>query len=514
MATQASPSANLLPSPAERSPVGRAVVIGAGLAGLASALRLVARGYEVTVLERGPAPGGRAWQREVNGFVHDGGPTVLTAPFLVDELFGLLGKRREDFLSYLPVEPWYRFLFAEGGHLDYGPAETLAPQWERFEGRPGETYPRFREHARALFEAGFTQLADRPFDRPATMAAQVPQLLRLGAYRSAYRATGSYFRDPRLRLAFSLPALLLGGDPHRVSSIYLMIHELEQRYGVWYPQGGMGALVRALADLLVGTGRAECRYGETVVRLETDQHDRVRAVRTAGGGTWPADLAVYNGDPVLLYRDLLPSSSLSAVERIRARTGQHSFGVYVVYFGLRREYPEVAQHTILVDRDERSSLRTICRGEGIADRLHLYLHRASATDPEMAPAGGDSFYCLCPVPNLERATLDWAVEGPQLRERILDRLEETVLPGLRTSLDHSFAVDPHDFEDRLLSFRGAGFGLAPLLHQSAYFRFHNRADRPANLFLAGAGVHPGAGVPGVLSSARALERLLPQVSPS
>jgi len=514
MDTQASPRPSVFPSPAVPSPTGRAVVIGAGLAGLASAIRLVARGYEVTVLERGPEPGGRAWQREVNGFVHDGGPTVLTAPFLVDELFGLLGRNREDFLSFLPVEPWYRFLFAEGGTFDYGPAETLAPQWERFEGRPGESYPRFREHARALFEAGFTQLADRPFDRAATMAAQVPQLLRLGAYRSAYRATGDYFRDPRLRLAFSLPALLLGGDPHRVSSIYLMIHELEQRYGVWYPQGGMGALVRSLADLLEGTGRAECRYGETVLGLETGAHDRVRAVRTADGGRRPADLVVYNGDPVHLYRDLLPHASRSLAEKLRARSGQHSFGLYIVYFGLRREFPEVAQHTILVDRDERSSLRTICRGAGISERLHLYLHRASATDPEMAPAGGDSFYCLCPVPNLGRTPLEWEVEGPRLQERILDRLEETVLPGLRGSLDHCFAVDPRDFEDRLLAFRGAGFGLAPLLHQSAYFRFHNRADRPANLFLAGAGVHPGAGVPGVLSSARALERLLPQDSPS
>ena len=493
---------------------GRAVVIGAGLAGLASAIRLVARGYEVTVLERGAAPGGKAWQREVNGFVHDGGPTVLTAPFLVDELFGLLGKRREDFLSFLPVEPWYRFLFAEGGCLDYGPAETLAPQWKSFAGRPAESYPRFRAHARALFEAGFTQLADRPFHRPATMAAQVPQLLRLGAYRSAYWATASYFEDPRLRLAFSLPALLLGGDPHRVSSIYLMIHELEQRYGVWYPQGGMGALVRALANLLLGTGRAECCYAETVTGLETDRHGQVCAVRTTEGHSWPADLVVYNGDPVHLYRHLLPASARSAAETWRARMGQHSFGLYVVYFGLRREFPDLAQHTILVDRDERSSLRTICRGDGISERLHLYLHRASATDPEMAPAGCESFYCLCPVPNLQTRTLDWAVEGRRLRERIFDRLEQTVLPGLRASLDHSFAVDPRDFEDRLLSFRGAGFGLSPLLHQSAYFRFHNRADRPANLFLAGAGVHPGAGVPGVLSSARALERLLPQVSPS
>lgn len=488
----------------------RAVVIGGGFGGMAAALRLRAKGYAVTVVDRCPMLGGRAQVFERGGFRHDAGPTVITAPFLFDELWALFGARREEDVTFVPLDPWYRFCFADGEHFDYGasPEATLA-EIERLSPCDVDGYRGLVERSRAIFDVGFTELADQPFHSVGFMLRQVPRLLRLRADRTVWQMVCRHLADERLRQAFSIQPLLVGGDPFRTTSIYGLIHYLERRWGIHFPMGGTGALVQGLSRLMERVG-VEIRLGSTVTAV-TSRNGRATGVTLDDGAALPADVVVSNADPAHLYGAMVPPREQPVTLRLKRRAAKYSMGLFVLYFGTTRTYPDIAHHTIWLGRRYRELLRDIFDRQILAQDFSLYLHRPTATDPSFAPAGCDSFYVLAPVPNLQ-ADIDWSTQGAALRERIVQALDGTILPGLRECITADFFMTPEDFAHDYLSTVGAGFSVAPLFRQSAWFRFHNRAEALKNLFLVGAGTHPGGGVPGVLSSAKVLERLIPPAS--
>jgi len=484
-----------------------AVVIGAGFGGIAAALRLRARGLAVTLIDQCPRLGGRAQVFERDGFRFDAGPTVLTAPFLFEELFARFDKRLSDYVELIPLAPWYRFRFADGTMFDYGPDEaTTEAEIARLSPDDVAGWRRFGAHSRAVYELAFDGLADQPFHDPRTLIRQVPAFIRLRAFDSVWRCVSRFMRDDRLRRAFSIQPLLLGGNPFTTTSIYTLINHLERADGIWFPRGGTGALVDALGTLLREEGVAT-RLATTVRRIDVKGR-RTTGVTLADGERVPADLVVSNGDPMHVYRELVSADALSPMARLRLRRASLSMGLFVLFFGTHRQWPEVAHHTITFAERHRGLLDDIFERKVLADDMSLYLHRPTATDPSFAPPGGDSFYVLCPVPNLEATDIDWREVGPRLAERILAHLEETVLPGLRGHLGPTFWMTPEDFRSDYASHAGAGFSIAPKFTQSAWFRFHNRGEGIAGLFHVGAGTHPGAGMPGVLLSARVLDRLL------
>jgi len=483
----------------------RAIVVGAGFGGLAAALRLRARGYDVTVLEALDQPGGRARVFRRDGFAFDAGPTVITAPYLFDELFALFGERLADHVELMPVDPFYRIQFHTGETFDFaGDEDRLLEEIRRFSPRDVDGYRRLVSKAQAIFAVGYEQLADRPFDRAGTILGALPAMVRLESYRSVYGLVARHIRDERLRQVFTFEPLLVGGNPFRTTSIYLLIHWLERKWGVHYARGGTGALVRAMVALMQRHG-IDLRLHAPVERIEI-AGGRVRGVITSSqpAEVLSADVVVANADPTVVYRDMLPRRERPFVTR---RSVRQSPGLFVAYFGVSGQYPDVAHHTILLGPRYRGLLDDIFQRRVLADDMSLYVHAPGRTDPGMAPAGHDAFYALSPVPNL-RAGVDWRRESERYFDQMLRVIDQRLLPGVRSRLVTSRMMTPLDFASELRSADGAAFGPEPTLLQSAYFRYHNRSSI-AGLFFVGAGTHPGAGVPVVLSSAKVLDRIVP-----
>jgi phytoene desaturase len=486
---------------------GRAVVIGSGFGGLAAAVRLRVRGWSVTVLEAMDQPGGRAGVFRRDGFTFDAGPTVLTAPHLLHELFALVGRDSRDYFGLVPVDPFYRILFADGTRFDYvGDEERLLAQVAALSPGDVDGVRRLSAHAERIFDVGFTRLADVPFDSAASMLRVIPRMIRLGSHRSVYSLVSRYVKDERLRQAFSFEPLLVGGDPTRVTSIYLLIHWLERKWGVHFAMGGTTSVVHALVRLLAELD-VPVRTSAAARRIELSG-GRATGVVMEDGERIPADLVVANADPAQVYGTLLPPETRGPLRRAMLATRRFSMGLFVGYFGTRRTYPELAHHTIVLGPRYGGLLRDVFDRRVLARDFSLYLHAPTRTDPSLAPPGHECFYVLSPVPN-NRSGIDWQAEGQPYFDRILDHLQDRLLPGLRESLVTRFHVTPRWFEETLRSTHGAGFGLEPRLSQSAYFRFHNRSPVVGNLYLVGAGTHPGAGVPGVLCTAKVLDRIVP-----
>jgi len=485
----------------------RAVVIGSGFGGLAAAVRLRVMGYRVILLEALPDFGGRARVFHRDGFTFDAGPTVITAPYLLAELFEAAGRDPGDYYRLLPVDPFYRIAFPGGEHFDFvGDEDRLLAQIEAFEPADVDGYRRLARYAERIFDVGYTQLADQPFDRLSDMLRVVPEMIRLGSHRSVYSAVARHLRDPRLRQVFSFEPLLVGGDPFRTSSIYLLIHTLERRWGVHFAQGGTGTIVSGLVHLLEELG-VEVRSDAAVREIEI-RGGRVRAVHTESGSRFPCEVVVSNADPATTYSRMIPARHRRRnTDRAIARK-RSSMGLFVGYFGVRGTYPELAHHTVVMGPRYRELLQDIFRKRVLADDFSLYLHAPTRTDPDLAPPDHEAFYVLSPVPN-NRSGIDWEREGDRYMDRILEGLESRLLPGLRERIVTRFHVTPDYFERDLRSRDGSAFGLEPVLHQSAYFRYHNRSPDVEGLYFVGAGTHPGAGVPGVLNSAKVLERVVP-----
>ena len=486
-----------------------AVVIGSGFGGLAAAIRLGAKGYRVTVLEKLDAPGGRAYVFRKDGFTFDAGPTIVTAPFLFEELWRLCGRRMSDDVTLIPVSPFYRIRFDDGSHFDYsGDPASMRAEIARISPEDVDGYDAYMKVSEAIFKVGFEQLGDVPFSKWTDMLKIAPEMIRLSSHRSVYSVVSKFFKHPHLRIVFSFHPLLIGGNPFTASSIYCLIAFLERRWGVHFAMGGTGRLVEGLVKLIHGQG-GTLRFRQDVREIIV-RNGAACGVRLASGEVLDADIVVSNADSATTYRYLLPAAARSRWSDNKIERARYSTSLFVWYFGTRKKYPDVLHHTMLLGPRYKELLHDMFTRKVLADDFSLYLHHPTVADPSLAPDGCDAFYVLSPVPNLESGT-DWSVTAERYRRAIAQRLSDTVLPDLENQIVTSHLMTPQDFQDRLSSFRGAAFGLEPVLTQSAWFRPHNLSEDVKQLYLVGAGTHPGAGLPGVLSSARILDSIVPDV---
>jgi phytoene desaturase len=485
----------------------QAVVVGAGFGGLALAIRLQAGGVRTTLLEQRDQPGGRAYVYRDQGFVFDAGPTVITDPTAIEELFNMAGKRLADYVDMLPVAPFYRLCWEDGSHFDYAnDQQALDRQIHARNPADVAGYQRFLAYSKAVFEEGYLKLGAVPFLSFRDMLAAGPQLARLQAWRSVYSMVARFIADDKLRQAFSFHSLLVGGNPFATSSIYTLIHALERRWGVWFPRGGTGALVAALVRLFEDLG-GRLELNAAVARIDT-RGALVSGVSLADGRHFPAHAVASNADVVHTYGSLLGHHRRGVAEAGALRKKRFSNSLFVLYFGLDHHHSQLQHHTVCFGPRYQGLIQDIFTGKGLADDFSLYLHAPCVTDPSLAPPGCGSHYVLAPVPHLGQADIDWAGEGPRYRERIFDYLERRYMPGLRRQLVTSRIFTPADFRDELNAHVGSAFSLEPVLTQSAWFRPHNRDPALSNLYLVGAGTHPGAGVPGVIGSAKATAGLM------
>ena len=485
----------------------RVVVIGSGFGGLAAAIRLQQQGHQVLIVEQRDKPGGRAYVYEQDGFTFDGGPTIITAPWLIRELFERSGKRTEDYVELVSLDPFYNIRFDDGSVFRYsGNRAEVIEEVKRFNPADVAGYLRFAEATEAIFEAGMA-LIDTPFEKLTDMVRLLPALVRLRADRSVAALVNRHIRDPRLRQVFSFHPLLVGGNPFQSTSIYALIHTLEQRWGVWFAMGGTGALIGALCRLfeeLGGEIRLNCAAEEIMIHARSG---RASGVRLANGETLAADAVVSNGDVARTYMDLVPGAVRRKNTNRRLTRMQYSMSLFVMYFGTNRTYGDTAHHEILMGPRYEALLDDIYTRKVLAPDYSLYLHRPTATDPSLAPPGCDSFYVLSPVPHLGGDT-DWSAACRPYRDAIVAHLEAKYLPNLSQHIVSERVIDPRHFRDVLSSHLGSAFSVEPILTQSAWFRPHNRSEDVPNLYFAGAGTHPGAGIPGVLSSGKIVAELI------
>jgi phytoene desaturase len=499
-------------------PTPKAIIIGAGLGGIAAALRLRKKGYAVTIIDKQSQLGGRATVYHKNGFTFDAGPTVVTAHFLFDELFALFNKKREDYINFVPVYPWYAIKFADGSQFNYGGTleQTLA-EIRRIAPGDEQGYLDLLKHTKRIFDVGFTQLGDVPFDSLLSMLKVAPAMISLGTWRTVWQMACKYIKSDKLRRVFSFQPLLVGGNPYNTTAIYSLIQYLEREWGVHFAMGGTAAIISGLEKLMREEG-IEIRLGEEVqhigVDLESGRVERNRSkvvgIETKDGPT-ESDVVVCNADAPFAIKHLIKTVDRPHWPDKKIDNLKYSMGLFVLYFGTTKQYPDVAHHTIILGEKYEQLLHEMFDLHQLEPKdFSIYLHRPTATDPSMAPAGCDSFYALVPVPNLQ-ANLDWKKIGDDYRNRVVQYLQRTTLPGLVECITEDFYVTPEHFRDNLNTLHGTGFSIQPTFTQSAYFRFHNRSEDIAGLYFVGAGTHPGAGMPGVLCSAKVLDRIVPDV---
>ena len=487
--------------------VKTAVVIGAGFGGLALAIRLQAAGVQTTLLEKRDKPGGRAYVYQDQGFTFDAGPTVITDPTAIEELFELAGKPMRDYVELLPVSPFYRLAWEDGTVFDYANDQAeLDCQIHALNPKDVVGYQRFLAYSQAVFREGYLKLGAVPFLSFRDMVRAGPQLARLQAWRNVYSMVSSFIENDKLRQAFSFHSLLVGGNPFATSSIYTLIHALERQWGVWFPKGGTGALVQGMVKLFQDLG-GQLELNAEVANIEVTAN-RASAVMTRDGRRWTVDTVASNADVVHTYADLLGGHERGRQESTRLKSKRFSNSLFVIHFGLKRTQPQLQHHTVCFGNRYKGLIEEIFKGQSLAEDFSLYLHAPCVTDPSLAPPGCSSHYVLSPVPHLGNADIDWAVEGPRYRDRIFAYLEKHYMPGLREDLVTSRIFTPHDFRDELNAHLGSAFSLEPVLQQSAWFRPHNRDAQLSNVYLVGAGTHPGAGVPGVIGSAKATAGLM------
>ncbi len=517
----------------------RCVVIGAGFGGIAAALRMRAKGYRVTLIDKQDKLGGRAYQYERQTphgtFIHDAGPTVITAKFLFDELFDLFGKKREDYVRFVDLYPWYRIRFADGTAFDYGGTiAQMEAELERVEPGSAKAFHQYLAHSKKIFDTGFTKLGAVPFHDPLTMVKCAADLIRLQNYLTVWQMACKYFKTEKLRRIFSFQPLLVGGNPFNTTSIYALIFYLEREWGVQFAMGGTGAIVRALGRLMEEEG-IEIRLGQEVrrigiggapsgagmsgqdeaVRAGAAGATRVRRVELKSGERCDADVVIANADAPAVYKHLIDPAFAKGIAPRRVHSRRlplkYSMGLFVMYFGTTRKYPDVAHHTIVLGESYKELIyRLFDKFDLETKDLSVYLHRPTCTDPSMAPPGCESFYVLVPVPN-NQSGLNYKELGPRLRDATVDYLARTELPGLHDCIVDDFYVTPDHFEHNLNTLHGTGFSIQPVFSQSAYFRFHNKAPGVEGLYFVGAATHPGAGMPGVLCSAKVLDHLISPV---
>lgn len=484
------------------------IIIGSGFGGLATASRLLSEGHEVELFEKRDKAGGRAYVYEKDGFTFDGGPTVITAPFLFDEIFEKAGKNRQDYIQFVPCDPFYRIFNTEGEKFDYNDDHNFVlSEIERWNPDDKQGYTDFLRTTEAIFNKGFVELADQPFHRLWDMIKVVPDLVRLQSYKSVYHYVAQFIDNDFLRRVFSFHPLLVGGNPFDTTSIYALIHYLEREWGVHYALGGTGSIVRALTQLIEEQG------GKIYLNAEVDdiliRDGKATGIRLKDGNEHHADQIVSNADVAFTYRHMIPESERTTYTDRKIERMKYSMSLFVIYFGTKKRYLDsrLEHHNIILADRYETLLSDIFQQKRLADDFSLYLHMPTKTDPSLAPDGCEAFYVLSPVPHLDSDT-DWTAQSKPYRDAIMDFLEATYLPELQENIVVEHHIDPLHFQQTLNSYKGSAFSVEPILTQSAWFRPHNKSEDVEDLYFVGAGTHPGAGIPGVLSSAKIVEKLI------
>lgn len=485
-----------------------AIVIGAGFGGIALAIRLQAQGFDVTLCDNRDKPGGRAYVYEMDGYKFDGGPTVITDPDCLKELFTLAGKSIDEYVTLLPVYPFYRLQWEDGTVFDYGNnIPDLERQIAEMSPKDVQGYRKFYEYSKDVYREGYEKLGTVPFLNFSQMIAAAPQLMRLRADKSVYSIVSKFIKNNKLRQAFSFHSLLVGGNPFKTSSIYTLIHALEREGGVWFAKGGTGALIAGMVKLLTdigGTVRLGCEVEEI-----TSAGNRVTGVRAKDGWSQDVDLVCSNADVVHSYDKLLGAHKRGQSYGKALKRKSYSMSLFVMYFGLKTQRPDMKHHIILFGQRYRELIAEIFgKGGKLPEDFSLYLHAPSVTDDSLAPKGKSAYYVLSPVPHLGHADIDWDEVGPKYQEKLIDYMEEFAIPNLRRDLDVVHTLTPFGFRDDMNSHLGSAFSVEPVLTQSAWFRPHNRDDVIKNFYIVGAGTHPGAGIPGVVGSAKATAQVV------
>jgi phytoene desaturase len=483
------------------------IVIGGGFGGLSCAIRLQTAGHKVTLLEKRDKLGGRAYVYEEKGYKFDAGPTVITAPHVIEDLFIEAKRPMKDYIELLPVKPFYRLYWEDGVVFDYdNDQEKLVSQIKKLNPSDVEGYEKFLKYSKEVFNEGYTKLAHVPFLDWWSMIKVAPQLIKLQAHRSVYSIVSSFIKNDHLRQAFSFHSLLVGGNPFSTSSIYTLIHFLERNWGVFFPKGGTGALVQALGKLFTDLGGTVMLDSEVNEIITED--GKSKGVNLKNGKTLLSDLVVCNSEVMHTYRDLLKKNHSAQKKAASLKNSRFSMSLVVLYFGAKKRYTNLAHHNVIFGPRYKELLNDIFKNKVLADDFSLYLHAPTLTDPSLAPEGHEAFYVLSPVPHLGHLDIDWDKMGPIYADKILSYLEEKYLPDLKENLTTLRIFTPKDFKETLNSHLGSAFSLEPILTQSAYFRVHNRDDEIENLYFVGAGTHPGAGVPGVMNSGKATANLI------
>ena len=482
------------------------IVIGSGFGGIAAALRMKAKGYSVTLIEKHPDLGGRARVFKKEGFTFDAGPTVITAPKLLEELFTLFNKNISDYVKIIPLKLWYRFIFDDKSSFDYsGDEELMKKEIEKYAIDDFVGYQKLVKLTEKIFDKGFTELSSKPFNNISFMLKQVPALLKLKSYKSVYELISTYISDNKLRKIFSMHPLLVGGNPFTTTSIYTLILFLEKKWGIHYSLGGTGNLVKAF-EKLMKEEKIEIIKNSSVTEL-TNLNNQIVSVTINNKDVLKADYIICNSDPPNVYKNLIKPNNYGFLFNKKIERMNYSMGLFVYYFGSKKQYNDVAHHTICFGKSYKDHLNKIFEKKELSEDISYYLHRPTATDPSMAPPGQDCFYVLVPVPN-NLSNINWHKEGEKFKQLIINKMSEQILPNLRENITADFYVTPDYFENDLSTLHGSGFSIQPKFTQSAYFRFHNKSEIFNNLYFVGAGTHPGAGIPGVISSAKVLDELL------
>ena len=482
------------------------IVIGSGFGGIAAALRLRAKGHQVTIIEKHPDLGGRARVFKKNGFTFDGGPTVITAPYLINELFDLFKKDPKDYIKLTPLKIWYQFIFEDKTKFDYSGNESeMKNQIQNINKEDVKGYERLVNFTKKIFDKGFTELADVPFDKPFVMMQQLPALLKLKSYKSVYSLVSSYIKSEKLRRMLSMHPLLVGGNPFSTTSIYGLILYLEKKWGIHYSMGGTGNIIKGYEKLMNEVGIKILKESEVTKIIS--KNNKISGVQINNKNIIEADNVICNADPPAVYEKLLSQNNNSILFNWKKNRMEYSMGLFVYYFGTKKVYENVEHHTIKFGNKYKEHLEDIFNKKKLNEDISYYLHRPSATDKSMAPKGNDCFYVLVPVPN-NQSKIDWNIEGEKMKKLVIDKMEKDLMPNLKENIVEDFYLTPDYFEKDLNTKYGSGFSIQPKFTQSAYFRFHNKSEIYDGLYFVGAGTHPGAGVPGVLSSAKVLDKII------
>ena len=482
------------------------IVVGSGFGGIAAALRMRAKGYEVTLLEKQADLGGRARVFTKDGFTYDAGPTVVTAPYLFNELFSLFKKNIEDYVKIVPLDLWYRFVFNDGSVFNYSGNENEMESQISKISNDLNGYKKLITFTEKIFNKGFVELSDKPFNNFLFMIKQIPALLKLKSYQSVYQLVSSYISNEKLRRIFSMHPLLVGGNPFSTTAIYALILFLEKKWGIHYAMGGTGKIVEALEKLMKEEDITILKNAEVVEFLTKNK--KITGIQLKNGSIINCDYLICNSDPPNVYKNLIKSNNqYNFLFNQKIKRMNYSMGLFVYYFGSKKKYNNIAHHTICFGNSYQDHLKKIFEDKILTDDISYYLHRPTATDPSMAPENHDAFYVLVPVPN-NLSGINWKEKGDSFKELVVAKMEKTTLPNLRENIVSDFYLTPDYFEQELSTLHGSGFSIQPKFTQSAYFRFHNQSEIFSNMFFVGAGTHPGAGMPGVLSSAKVLDKLL------